>query len=132
MLVNELNKLAYAVAPVFWNLVYRSIAATVMGFAWLAVCRIFEKYFTPNSKNLLSFMLLICLLSLQTKESSISVMEYVAPVQHISYRREYDLYEHQLFTQQQARRTGESDYYAPVPVLKDKVDKLYIKSLVFA
>lgn len=131
MLVNELNKLAYAAAPVFWNLVYRSIAATVMGFSWLAVCRIFEKYFTPNSKNLLSFMLLICLLSLQTKESSISVMEYVAPVQHISYRREYDLYEHQLFTQQQARQTGESNYYAPVPVLKDKVNKLYIKSLVF-
>ena len=131
MLVNELNKLAYAVAPVFWNLVYRSIDATVMGFAWLAVCRIFEKYFTPNSKNLLSFMLLICLLSLQTKESSISVMEYVAPVQHISYRQEYDLYEHQLFTQQQVRQTGESDYYAPVPVLKDKVNKLYIKSLVF-
>ena len=131
MILNELNKLAFAIAPVFWNLVYRSIAATVMGFAWLAVCKIFEKFFTPNSKNLLAFMLLMCLMVLQRNDHGLSVMKYASPVQNISYRQEYDLYEHQLFIQQQAERAGESNFSAPTPVLQEKVNKLYIKSLIF-
>ncbi|MBQ7903174.1 MAG: M56 family metallopeptidase [Oscillospiraceae bacterium] len=130
-ILNQINRLAFVIAPVFWNLVYRSVIAVIVGYLWLAFSKAFDRYLHPGCKFGGIFLVFQILLMPFTfnEYSHMSVMKSFEPIQHISYRQEYDMYESYYFIAQQ---DDEASYMGiPDGALKDMADRRYAKSLVF-
>ena len=130
-ILNQINRLAFVIAPVFWNLVYRSVIAVIVGYLWLAFSKVFDRYLHPGCKFGGIFLVFQILLMPFTfnEYSHMSVMKSFEPIQHISYRQEYDMYESYYFIAQQ---DDEASYMGiPDGALKDMADRRYAKSLVF-
>lgn len=106
MLLNEINKLAFVIAPVFWNMVYRSIVAVIVGCIWIAIVNTFDKYFSPSAKAGGIICVIAWTLLLPDYGTNISVMKHLAPIADISYRQEYDVVSQQVHI---ANRTDGDD-----------------------
>ncbi len=133
VILKEINRLAFVIAPVFWHLVYRSVAAVIMGCIIVAATKLFARYISPDGRGVLwEAMVLVLILPFISDPiaNTTSVMRYLEPIEDISYRYEYDLYEQQYFL---ARQTPEDEIeiYGMTDVqLEQKVGDLYVKSLI--
>ena len=130
-----LNKIAFVIAPVFWNLVYRSMVAVIVGFLWVAVSKLLDKYLHPACKYLCFILVFdILLLPLSINDFSDfndkSLMAPLESVQHISYRQEYDIIQQQVHIAMQTEGDDMIDGLTDTQLM-EKEKEIFYKSLVF-
>ncbi len=128
MLLNETNKLAFIIAPVFWNMVYRSIVAVIVGCIWISIVNIFDKYFSPNAKISGIICVIAWTLLLPDYGTNISVMKYLAPIADISYRQEYDVVSQQVHIANQTYGDDMIDGLTDIQLMA-KEREIFFKSL---
>ncbi len=125
-----LNKIAFVIAPVFWNLVYRSMVAVIFGCVYIAVTKIADEYISPKLKQVGMICIVAWILILPDYNSPLSVMKPLSPVAEISYRQEYDI------VQQQVHIAIQNDGDDMIDGLTDsqlmeKEKEIFYKSLAF-
>ncbi len=93
-MLSELNKILFDVAPIFYNLVYMSLVASIVGLVILIMKKLFGKKLSPKVNGILWIVFVLALIIPTRFESSFSVYN-VLPVDmskivDTSYRSEYD------------------------------------------
>lgn len=126
--LNELNKLAYVLAPVFYKLVWMSLTAVLVGGILLLVRRLWDKKIPPAWKSLLWALVLLCLLVPYRIQSPFSLAGELEPLEQISYREEYDALQQQAHLAMQGSDAAET---AVPEELARKEKTLYVKSALF-
>mgnify|MGYP003293383291 FL=1 len=90
----EINKLLFEFAPIFYDIVYMSLIATIVGIVILIIKKIFGTRLSPKIYNIL-WLVFIVLLCVPIKiESSFSIYNVipidVSNISNVNYRDEYD------------------------------------------
>lgn len=89
-ILNELNILSFAVAPVFYKLLYMSVAALCIGVVIMLVRRFADGKISPFWKCAMWLLVLICLVIPYRPQSNTAILNNVERLQDISYRQEYN------------------------------------------
>ena len=126
----QINKLAFVIAPVFWNMVYRSIVAVIAGCIWITFINIFDKYFSPNSKAGGIGCIIAWTLLMPDYGTNISVMKHLAPIADISYRQDYDVISQQVHIASQTYGDDMIDGLTDIQLMA-KEKEIFYKSLTF-
>ncbi|GEM_PF-4420004 len=88
--LNELNKLSFIIAPVFYKLLFMSVAAFCIGSVIMLIRRFADSKISPFWKYTLWLVLLFALAVPYRPQTEFALLDRVAMVQEISYRSEYD------------------------------------------
>jgi len=126
----QINKLAFVIAPVFWNMVYRSIVAVIVGCIWITFINIFDKYFSPNAKAGGIVCIIAWTLLMPDYGTNISVMKHLAPIADISYRQDYDVISQQVHIASQTYGDDMIDGLTDIQLMA-KEKEIFYKSLTF-
>lgn len=127
-LLCEMNKLAFALEPLFYRLVFLSLTALLAGGVVLLVRKLFDKKIPPVWKYTLWGVVLLCLILPWRPHSSLSLAGKLEPVKQISYREEYDKVSYEEFlTHQQMDESAEQQ--AEMKQLVRREQDAYLKSL---
>lgn len=127
MIRNLFNLLAFAVAPVFYKLLFLSLSAVLIGGMILLIRHFFDKKISPVWKYLMWALVLIALVVPYRPHSSLSLMTSYEPIEDISFREDYDNANYTYKLELQDEYTSSSS----VEPLKQEQGTLFIKSLVF-
>ncbi len=125
--LNILNKAAFVIAPVFWQVVYMALTFAVGAVIFTAVDRIFDGKIPPRKKLTLWCIMLISLIVPLRFESPVSVMGWAEDIPRTSYRRQYDEAEMEFFYAIQDETIPAEE----MEILEKQSHRAYIKSLAF-
>lgn len=118
-----LSKLAYLLSPIFYNLVFMSIMAAMLGFILIVLRKVFEKKMTAFQKVILWSLVLLALIFPFRFSSKQAIMPKVKVPISSDFRREYRQAEQELFIYEQEERKKDS------PVIEGRVSKLESENL---
>ncbi len=127
---NELNKLSFIIAPVFYKLLFMSIAALCIGVVILLIRRFADDNISPAWKYAMWIVVLVALAVPYRPQTEFSLLNNVAKVQEISYRNEYD----QIRGEQHDFVNIEKptpEQQAAFTNLQKEVQTVFLKSLIF-
>ncbi len=129
-IINELNILAFAIAPVFYKLLFMSIAALCIGAVILLFRRFADSRISPAWKYALWLVMLVALAIPYRLQTEAAPLDPVARIQEVSYREEYDQVrksQHDVINIEQPTpgQQAESDG------LKTQAQTVFLKSLIF-
>lgn len=89
-ILNELNKLSFTLAPIFYKLLYMSLAALCIGVVIILLRRFADKRISPFWKRAMWILALICLAVPYRPQSNTALLNNVEQVQSLSFRENYD------------------------------------------
>lgn len=125
MILNELNKMAFWIAPLFYKLLSMSLTACCIGLVVLLLRKFADKKIAPAWKYALWALMLVALILPYRPQSETAVLP-TEPVEQLSYREEYDAVSEKFFV------TRQDETADPVVVekLEEQQESLFRKSLV--
>ncbi len=128
-ILSLLNKAAFIIAPVFWQVVYMAITFSVAAMVFIAICRIFADKIPPGAKGAVwGVMLAFLIMPLPLRmPNPVSVMGWAGEIPQTSYRGEYDRVEQEFFMAMQDKTVPVEQ----IEILEEKTNRRYAKSLVF-
>lgn len=90
----EINKLLFEFAPIFYDIVYMSLIATIVGIVILIIKKVFGTKLSPKIYNILWLVFIVLLFVPIKIESGFSIYNAipidVANISNVNYRDEYD------------------------------------------
>ncbi|MEG2915598.1 MAG: M56 family metallopeptidase, partial [Oscillospiraceae bacterium] len=89
-ITNNLNILAFMVAPVFYKLLYMSITAIIIGGIILVIRKLLDKKIPPIWKYFMWILVIFALIIPFRPQSKISLTENIQQIENISFREEYN------------------------------------------
>ena len=128
--LNELNKLSFALAPVFYKLLFMSIAALCIGAVIMLIRRFADSRISPVWKYAMWLVVLAALAVPYRPQTEFALLDPMAKVQEISYRSEYD----QIIKNQHDisdTQTSVPEQQAILHKLREEVQTVFLKSLIF-
>jgi beta-lactamase regulating signal transducer with metallopeptidase domain len=128
--INELNKLSFVIAPVFYKLLYLSITACCIGLVILLIRRFADGKISPAWKYTMWLMVLFALAVPYRPHTQFALLDPMEKLQEISYRSEYDQIRKNhpdSFEEEQLL----SNPYTGGNNLREKEQAVFLKSLIF-
>jgi beta-lactamase regulating signal transducer with metallopeptidase domain len=125
-----LLNISRVIAPVFYKLLYMSIAALVIGIIILLVRKVADKHISPFWKSMMWLLVLFALIIPYRPQSNLAILNKVEKVQDFSIRNEFeaDINEHTI---QADNGTITVDQQQQVTQINVQKQKNYYKSLIF-
>ena len=142
----EINKLLFEFAPIFYDIVYMSLIATIVGIVILIIKKIFGTRLSPKIYNILWLVFIVLLFVPIKIESSFSIYNVipinVSNISNVNYRDEYDeiKYVDKLAIQDALKEEETNIDYSKYVNIDGKVDtqkisneknSIYIRSVIF-
>ena len=124
-LLNEINKIAFIIAPIFYKVIFMSITATLTGLFILLIEKLFDKHILPIWKYIMWMIMIIALIIPYRPKSNFSIVSNLDNVQNISYREEYDL----IRSKNNYESISENEI--EIEDMKKENTKIFYKSAVF-
>ncbi|MEG0835953.1 MAG: M56 family metallopeptidase [Christensenellaceae bacterium] len=126
-IINELNKLSFVIAPIFYKLLFVSITGALVGGVILMIRRFFDKKIPPFWKYLMWAVVVLALLLPFRLESNITLTDNIRGIEDVSFREEYDSVRYEAFLYGQ----NENSDISKTKQLKSEMNLLFYKSLIF-
>ncbi len=129
IILKSINKAAFVIAPVFWQVVYMAVTFCLRAVVFLAVTKIFDNKIPPELKaSVWGMMLAFLMMPLPLRAPNpVSVTGWARDIPAVSYRGEYDEVEQQLFLARQDVNYN----YQQLEVLQQQKNMRWAKSLIF-
>lgn len=129
-LLNDLNILAFEIAPIFYKLLFMSITAVCIATVILLIRRIGDKKIPPVWKYILWGCGLVALLIPYRPQSDFALIQNTSLIENISYREQYDSIKSELKIAIQSENPNEEEQ-TTIERLKKQVNITYLQSALF-
>lgn len=130
-ILNEINKLAFIISPIFYKILAMSWSALLITVIMAFINRHFKKKIPFVLKKTIVFLVIIVMIIPLRFESKLSFNHgAVGSFEAVSYRKQYDQAEQELFLAKQ--KTDNSDEYAAqIEMMEKHTNKYFQLSLLF-
>lgn len=129
-LLNELNILAFKVAPVFYKVLLMSLAAIIIGAIIILIRRIADKKISPVWKYILWGVMIVALLFPYRPQSKFALIKNTKQIEDLSFRRQYDDIKYELKILEQTENPTREEQ-SSINNLRKQEDVTYLKSTIF-
>lgn len=130
VILNELNKLSFLTAPIFYRLLYMSLTAVCIGIIIMLIRRFADKKVAPVWKYILWGLVLVALLVPYRPQSDLALLPATLQIEDISYREQFDnINSETKIISQTENPTGEE--LKTIDTMNKQQTSLYYKSLIF-
>ena len=128
--LDGLNRLSFTIAPVFYKLLFLSVAATCIGFVIMLIRRFADTKISPSWKYAMWLLVLAALTVPYRPHTEFALLDPVAEVQELSYRSEYGLLLENRHNSPSPEQ-GAMEQPAVSSGSKAKQEDIFLKSLIF-